>query len=86
MQEFVTYTIPQSIRILPKYKFKVSLHQFFLHILELEDIYVDTPTLVNKLSKMNVKYVVFVTYCNNSSSSLYVCIDLFSFFLILSFP
>ena len=39
----------------PKHKFKVSLHQLFLRILELEDTYVDTPTLVNKLSKMNVK-------------------------------
>ena len=48
-------SIPQSIRILPKHKFKVSLHQLFLRILELEDTYVDTPTLVNKLSKMNVK-------------------------------
>ena len=47
--------IPQSIRILPKHKFKVSLHQLLLRILELEDTYVDTPTLVNKLSKMNVK-------------------------------
>ena len=48
-------SIPQSIRILPKHKFKVSLHQLFLRILELEDTYVDTPTLVNKLSKMIVK-------------------------------
>ena len=48
-------SIPQSIRILPKHKFKVSLHVLFLHILELEDTYVDTPTLVNKLSKMNAK-------------------------------
>ena len=47
--------ILQSIRILPKHKFQVSLHQLFLRILELEDTYVDTPTLVNKLSKMNVK-------------------------------
>ena len=39
----------------PKYKFKVSLHQLFVCILELEDTYVDTPTLVNNLSKMNVK-------------------------------
>ena len=31
-------SIPQSIRILPKYKFKVSLHQLFLRILELEDL------------------------------------------------
>ena len=31
-------SIPQSIRILPKHiKFKVSLHQLFLRILELED-------------------------------------------------
>ena len=28
--------------------------QLLLRILELEDTYVDTPTLVNKLSKMNV--------------------------------
>ena len=48
-------SIPQSIRILPKHKFKVSLHQLFLRILELEDTHVDTPTLVNKLSKMTVK-------------------------------
>ena len=47
-------SIPQSIRILSKHKFKDSLHQLLLHILELEDTYVDTPTLVNKLSKMNV--------------------------------
>ena len=48
-------SVPLSIRILPKHKFKVSLHQLFLRILELEDTYVDTPSLVNKLSKMNVK-------------------------------
>ena len=47
-------SIPQSIRIHSKHKFKDSLHQLLLHILELEDTYVDTPTLVNKLSKMNV--------------------------------
>ena len=41
-------SIPQSIRILPKHKFKDSLHQLLLRILELEDTYVDTPTLVNK--------------------------------------
>ena len=45
---------PQSIRILPKQKFKVSLHQLLLRILELEDTYVDTPSLVNKLSKMKL--------------------------------
>ena len=45
-------SIPQRIRILPKHKCKVSLHQFRLHILELEDTYVDTPTLMNKLSKL----------------------------------
>ena len=28
--------------------------QLFLHILELEDTYIDTPTSANKLSKMNV--------------------------------
>ena len=44
--------IPQSMRTLPKHKFEV--HQLLLRILELEDTYVDTPTLVNKLSKMNV--------------------------------
>ena len=38
-------SIPQSIRILSKHKFKDSLHQLLLHILELEDTYVDTPTL-----------------------------------------
>ena len=31
---------------------KTSLHQLLLCILKLEDTYVDTPTLVNKLSKM----------------------------------
>ena len=37
------------------YKYdKDSLHQLLLRILELEDTYVDTPTLVNKLRKMNV--------------------------------
>ena len=46
-------SIPQSIRVLPKHKFMVSLHQLLLHILESEDTYVDTPTLVNKLSKMS---------------------------------
>ena len=30
-----------------------SLHQLPLRILELEDTYVDTLTLVNKLNKMN---------------------------------
>ena len=34
--------------------FKVSLHQLLLRILELEDTSVDTPTFVNKLSKMTV--------------------------------
>ena len=48
-------SIPQSIRILPKHKFKVSLHQLFLLILELEDTYVDAPTLANELSKTNAK-------------------------------
>ena len=50
-------SIPQSIRVLPKHKFKASLHQLLLHILELEDTYVDTPSLINKLSNMtwNVK-------------------------------
>ena len=39
-------SIPQSIRILPKHKFKLSLHQlYFLCILELEDTCVDTPIL-----------------------------------------
>ena len=40
-----------SIRILPKHKFKVSLQQLFLHILELEDTYVDTPTTYNSPSQ-----------------------------------
>ena len=43
-------SIPQSIQILSTHKFKGSLHQLFLHILELEDYYVDTPTSVNKLT------------------------------------
>ena len=45
-------------------------------IQELEDTYVDTPTLINKLSKMtwNVK---FVTLCCKNSI---VDIDLFSLF------
>ena len=47
-------SIFQSIRILPKHKFEDSLHQLILRILELEDTYVDTPTLVNKLSKLIV--------------------------------
>ena len=47
-------SIPQSIRILAKHKFKVSLHQPLLGILEQGDTYVDTPTLVNKLRKVNV--------------------------------
>ena len=34
-------------------KVEVSLYQLLLRVLELEDTYVDTPTLVNKLSKMN---------------------------------
>ena len=38
-------SIPQSIRILSRHKFKVSLHQLFLRILELKDTYVGTPTL-----------------------------------------
>ena len=33
-------SIPQSIRILPKHKFKVPLHQLLLRILEMEDTYV----------------------------------------------
>ena len=48
-------SIPQSIRILPKHNSKVSLHQLFLLILELEDTYVDAPTLANELSKTNAK-------------------------------
>ena len=50
-------SIPQCIQVLPKHKFPASLHQLLLHILELEDTYADTPTLINKLSKMtrNVK-------------------------------
>ena len=51
-------SIPQSIRVLPKHKFKTSLHQLVLRFLKLENTYVDTPTLVNEISKMiwNVKY------------------------------
>ena len=45
-------SIPQSVRILPKHKFKVSLHQLFLLILELEGSYVDATTLANELSKI----------------------------------
>ena len=45
-------SIPLSIRVLPKHKFKASSHQLLLYILELEDTYIDTPTLINKLSKM----------------------------------
>ena len=83
-------SIPQSIPILPKHKFKVPLHQLLLRILELEDTYVETPTLVNKLSKMNVKWacnsVIFARYCNtcNSTSSLYRLYR--PIFLFLSFP
>ena len=49
--------IPKSIRVLPGHRLKASLHRLLLHILELEDTYVDTPTLIKKLSKMtrNVK-------------------------------
>ena len=42
-------SIPQRIRVPPKHKFKASLHQL---LLESEDRYVDTPTLINKLSKL----------------------------------
>ena len=45
-------SIPQSVQVLLKHKFKASLHQLLLHILELEDTYVDTPSIINKLSKM----------------------------------
>ena len=50
-------SIPQSTQVLPKYKFKASSHQLVLRILKLEDSHVDTPALVNMLSKMiwNVK-------------------------------
>ena len=42
-------SIPQSIRVLPKHKFKTSLRpQLLLRILKLENTYVDTPTL-NKM-------------------------------------
>ena len=84
-------SIPQSIRLLPKHKFKASLHQLLLHILELEDTYVDTPTLIHKLNKMtwNVKQSCnFVKlYCYNFSSSLYRLYNsIFSFpFLFLSY-
>ena len=39
-------SIPQSIRTLPKHKFKVSLHHLFLCILELEDTYVHLTLLL----------------------------------------
>ena len=55
MQEFGTVFLKVSEYSLNNDKFRVSLHQLLLRILELEDTYVDTPTLVNKLSKMNVK-------------------------------
>ena len=45
-------SIPLSVRVPPKHKFKASSHQFLLYILELEDTYIDTPTLINKLGKM----------------------------------
>lgn len=47
-------SIPQSIRVL-LYSFKASLQRLLLR--KLEDTDVDTPTLINKLSKMilNVK-------------------------------
>ena len=37
-------SIPLSIRVHPKLKFKASSHQLLLYILELEDTYIDTPT------------------------------------------
>ena len=51
-------SVAQSIRVLPKHKFKACLHQLLLPILKLGDTQVDTHTLVIKLSKMiwNVKY------------------------------
>ena len=36
-------SIPQSIWVLPKHKFKASLRQLLLHIWELVDTYIDTP-------------------------------------------
>ena len=41
-------------KVLSKHKFEASLHQLLLHTgsLEIEDTYVDTPTLINKLSKL----------------------------------
>ena len=36
-------SIPQSIWVLPKHKFKASLCQLLLHIWELVDTYIDTP-------------------------------------------
>ena len=39
-------------KVLSKHKFEASLHQLLLYSLEIEDTYVDTPTLINKLSKL----------------------------------
>ena len=50
--KFGTVFLMQSIQVLPTHKFKPSLHQLLLRILKLEDTHVDTPTLINKLSKV----------------------------------
>ena len=51
VQEFGTVFLKVSDYSLNIYKFKVSLRQLLLRILELEDTYVDTPTLVNKIKQ-----------------------------------
>ena len=51
LQIFI-FQIPQTIRVLSEHSFKASLHQLLLNILELEDTYVDTLILINKLSKI----------------------------------
>ena len=38
-------SVPQSMRVLPEHKFKASLDQLLLHILELEDTYMLTHLL-----------------------------------------
>ena len=38
-------SVPQSMRVLPEHKFKASLDQVLLHILELEDTYMLTHLL-----------------------------------------
>ena len=51
VQEFGTVFLKVSDYSLNIYKFKVSLRQLLLRILELEDTYVATPTLVNKIKQ-----------------------------------